>query len=92
MSVIAAKSEYIYSANSAYSNLQEYEEIFEKEASVISYLKCALLRNDDIDDFYVNGIGVNVYETSSGYELYFDSYVMDVDVYDKQIIDFEVRR
>ena len=92
MSLIAAKSDYIYSANTAFSNLQECEEIFELEANVISYFKCMLLRNDEIDDFYINGIYVSVYETPDGYELYFDSYEMNIDVYDKQIINFEVRR
>ena len=76
----------------AYANLQDHEQAFEMEAQVLSYVKCALLRNEDLDDFYIYGSVVSVYQTSNGYELYFDDYKMNIDVYDKQIVDFSVRR
>ena len=90
MSVIAIKSDYIEKANEAYCNLEEYQHIFEKEAYVISYAKCLLLQQNDLQDFYINGIGVNVYKHSNGYELYFDNYVIDIDVYDKQIVNYKI--
>lgn len=90
MSVIAAKSDYIYSANTIYSNLRKNEETFAKEAYVLSYVKCALLRNEELDDFYINGISVAVSNISGGYNLRFSSYSMDIEVSDKQIIDFSV--
>ena len=31
---------------------------------------------------------VSVYEHSGGYELYFDNYVIDIDVYNKQIVNY----
>lgn len=86
------KSDYLYTGNSVYDNLREFENIFEEEAYVISYAKCALLRNEELDDFYINGISVSVYENSSGYELYFDEFKLDIEVYDKQIIDFSIEK
>lgn len=92
MTVILAKSDYLKTANDVYYNLQENEKIFESEAIVLNYIKCMIIRNEEIDDFYVDGIYVNVYENSNGYELYFEDYVMNIDVYDKQIINFDIRR
>lgn len=92
MSVILAKSDYLQSANNVYYNLQENERLFELEANVINYVKCSLLRNEEIDDFYVNGIYVETYETNNGYELCFDDYVMNIEIYDKQIIYFDIRK
>lgn len=84
------KSDYIISANRVYENLKEFEDIYEKEAQVISYAKYTLLRNEELDDFIVNGIYVSVYDMADGYELCFDGYFIDIDVYDKQIIHFEM--
>lgn len=92
MSLIAVKSDYISKANKAYANLAEYESTFEKEAYVLSYVKSTLLRNEKLEDFCINGVDVSVYEMSNGYQLYFDDYVMDVETYEKQIINFELRR
>ena len=91
MALIAVKSDYIEKANLAYSNLKEHEEIFELEAQILSYAKCCLLRNEELDDFYTYGTSVYVYQTSNGYELCFDDYQMYIEVYDKQIVDFSVR-
>lgn len=92
MSLIALKSDYIYYANNIYTNLREFEDIFEQEAQVISYAKYTLLRNEELDDFNINGIYVYVYQTSNGYELCFNGYSLDIDIYNKQIIDFEFGR
>ena len=92
MTLIVAKSEYIYSANYVYSNLKDYMDIYEKEAYIINYLKCALVRNEDIGDFYINDCYVDVNKNSDGYDLYFDSYVMSIEVYDKQIIDVVINK
>ena len=90
MAIIAAKSDYIYKANLIYANLIKHEEVFEIEAQIISHVKCSLLRNEKLDDFYISGIEVDVYQTSNGYELYFDNYHIDIQVYDKQIVGFEI--
>jgi len=79
-------------ADIVYQNLKEYEEIFESEALVINHLKCLLLREEDIDDFNVNGINVSVYNSSDGYQLFFENYVMEVSVYEKQIVSFSVKK
>ena len=91
MALIAAKSDYIEKANLAYNNLKKHEEIFEIEAEVLSYAKCCLLRNEDLEDFYTYGTYVSVYQTFDGYELCFDDYQMYIEVYDKQIVDFDIR-
>ena len=90
ITVILAKSDYLYTGNSVYSNLREAEDIFEKEAYILHYTKCALLRNETLDDFYTNGIYVNVYENTNGYDLYFDDYRLRIEVYEKQIVDFDI--
>ena len=92
MTLIAMKNDYIYKANNVYINLKEYEDIFEIEASVLSYAKCYLIHNDELDDFIVNGIYVNVYGSNSSYELYFYDYYMHIEVYDRQIIDYYFER
>lgn len=91
MSIVALKSDYIISANKAYANLEESESLFEEEVYVLSYIKCALLREEEIDDYYINGIYVSVYDTNNGYELCFNGYKLDIEIYDKQIIDINLR-
>lgn len=90
MSLIVIKNDYIFKANNIYINLREYEDIFEKEAKVIGHAKCYILQNDDLDDYMVDGIYVSVYNTSNGYKLVFDEYVMELEVYDRQIVDFKM--
>ena len=92
MSLIAAKADYIYKADTIYKELEEFEELFEAEAHVLTYAKCALMKEDGLDDFTVSGIYVSVYNSSNGYDLYFLDYLMEIDVYDKQIVNFNVKR
>ena len=90
--MISMKSEYILAADNVYLNLKENEEIFAKEAAVISYAKCVLIRNEALEDFTVNGIRVRVYGDGGIYELYFEDYRMEIYVYEKQIVDFYLFR
>ena len=92
MSLIAAKSDYIVKANSVYRNLQDFEEVFAYEAAVLNRAKCILVRDEELEDFNVDGINVSVYRSKNGYQLNYLDYVMDIDVYEKQIIDFSVRK
>lgn len=85
------KSEYIASANLAYSNLKESEELFRQEAYILSYVKCSLLRKEELNDFYTNGINVSTYKTGNGYALYFDNYCINIDVFENMIVDFEIK-
>ena len=92
MSLILAKSNYIIKANETYLNLKEYEKLFEKEALVISHIKCALLQEVAIEDYYAGNIYVSVHECADGYDLYFDGYMMHLEVVDKQIVDYVLSR
>lgn len=85
------KSEYISSANLAYSNLKDSEEAFRQEAYILSYAKCVLLRREELNDFYTNGVYVSTYKTGNGYALYFDNHYINIDVYENMIVDFEIK-
>ena len=82
------KSEYILAADNVYMNLRENEEAFAKEAAVLSYAKCILMRNEPLEDFSVNGTPVRVYGDNGIYELYYGGYRLEIYVYEKQIVDF----
>lgn len=92
MAMIALKADYIYSANTVFSNLQDYQEIFEIEANIIDYCKCLLVQGESLSDFYMCGQDILVYESSDGYDLYFDEYKLRLDVYDKQIVGFKLQK
>lgn len=88
MSLILAKSNYIEVADNIYQQLEQYQDTFNMEAKVLNYVKCCLARNEELVDFYVDGIDVRVSNNNSGYSLYFDNYVIDIEVYEKQIVNF----
>lgn len=88
--IITAKSDYIVKANEVYYNLIQYEELFNMEAKIIDYAKCALLRNETLDDFYIDNCLVEVFDYGDEYILYFDNYKMAIEVYNKQIIGMKV--
>ena len=92
MSIVTAKADYIRKANEVYLNLRSFEEVFSKEAKVISHAKCLLLREESLSDFEVGGIRVRVFQTVNGYDLYFENYVLSIVTYDRQIIDFQMKR
>jgi len=92
MSIIAIKADYISSGNTVYSKLEEYQAIFEEEAYIISYVKCTLLRKEELSDFNINGIEVSVFNSNDGYELYFDDYLISIEVYDDQIVGFKTSK
>lgn len=92
MALIALKADYIYKANSIYKKLQDFEDVFEIEANIINYAKCVIVHDEPLTDFGVMGVYVSVYETSKGYDLYYLDYIMNLNVYDRQIIDFSISR
>ncbi|MDO4197739.1 MAG: hypothetical protein Q4D13_01955 [Erysipelotrichaceae bacterium] len=85
-----AKADYIIKTRNALYNLQEFESSFSLEAKVIEHCKCILMQNIDLEDFYTDGVYVSVHESKDGYTLYYDKYVMELTVYEKQIIDYTV--
>ena len=92
MMIVSLKSEYIYNANNVYINLREYENIFEIESKIIGYIKCYLIQNDNLEDFIIDNRYVSVYKNGNSYELYFDDYVMNIDTYERQIIDYSLSK
>lgn len=92
MTVIAIKADNIYCSNETLVNLRDYEKSFTYEALVINYVKCVLMKNEELDDFFIDGISVNVYRNNYGYDLYFEDYKLELTVYGKQIVDFSLKR
>lgn len=85
-----AKSDFISKANNVFYLLKSYELSFEKEAKIINNVKCLLLQNKEIEDFYVDGNCVNVENIGDSYLLFYDSYMFELKVQDKRIINFEI--
>ena len=92
MSIMAAKIDHLNKANEVYLNLKEFENVFEKEERVITKAKCILLKEQELTEFSAGNMYVRVYRNRDGYELYFDGYVLVLAVYEKQIVDFEMKR
>ena len=83
-------SDYIKTANTVYYHLNEFKDVFYLESRVINYVKCELIQNKQLEDFYVDGIRVIVYGYNDQYDLYFSDYKLTIYVYDRQIIDFQM--
>jgi len=79
----------IYSANTVYNNLKEYEDKFLDEYKVISELKCMLVNELDIGDYVTDGIWVQVTGGGNDYYLDFNNVRMHVYVKDKMIVDYD---
>ena len=92
MSIVTAKTDYIIKANSVYLNLEEYEKVFRLEAMIMNHIKCLLVRNEALEDFMIDGVYVSVYGHNDEYDLYFHDYVISITVYEKQIVDFVIKR
>lgn len=92
MGIVTAKTDYIIKTKNTLINLKNFEESFSDETKVIWRAKCLLMQNEELDDYYVDGIYVSVYRTSSGYNLKYMGYNVDLTVYDKQIIDYTIEK
>jgi len=79
----------IYSANTVFNNLKEYEDKFNDEYKVISELKCLLVNEQEISDYSIDGIWVGVSGGGSDYYLDFNDVRMHVYVKDKMIVDYD---
>ena len=88
LAIVSLKADYLYKANQTYDNLVSYEDLFFLEASILNYTKCALMQLEELDDFNINGINVDVYEDGDDYILCFDNKKMKIVVFDRQIINF----
>lgn len=89
-SIVMSKADFITKTNKVYENLISFEDNFENEALILNYVKCVLLHYEDISDFTVNGVYVSVYVDSNGYDLFYENKRMHLEVYDRQIIDYDV--
>lgn len=90
--MIIAMNNYLYLSNKTYKELEEYIDIFEKESIVIDRFKCLLLREEEIDDFSVNGNSVNVYKNNNEYTLLFDNLTLQLFTKDKMIMSYQLKR
>lgn len=87
-----AMNNYLYLSNKTYKELEEYIDIFEKESIVIDRFKCLLLREEEIDDFSVNGNSVSVYKNNNEYTLLFDNLTLQLFTKDKMIMSYQLKR
>ncbi|MBQ0036170.1 MAG: hypothetical protein KBT35_04590 [Firmicutes bacterium] len=85
-----SKFDYIEKCNNAYYNLNEFTDSFYEEALIINHVKCVLLQNEELTDFNINGINVEVYGQDESYSLFFDDKQINVDVYDNMVVDYYV--
>lgn len=85
-----SKLDYIEKCNNAYYNLNEFTDSFYEEALIINHVKCVLLQNEELTDFNINGINVEVYEQNDSYNLFFDDKQINIDVYDNMVVDYYV--
>ena len=84
------KTDYIIKSKTALLNLQEFQDHFSLEAKVIWHAKCILMQNEDLDNYYVDGVYVNVDNINGGYQLRYLDYIVDITVFDKMIIDYTI--
>lgn len=92
MSLIALKSDHIIKADQVYYDLERFGELFAHEALVIDRAKCLLLQEGDLENYMAKGIYVSVDRNSDGFDLHYDSYVIHLSVYERQIINFYVQK
>ena len=90
MSIVFLKIDMIIGANTIYDRLKSFQDVYKKESAVIEYAKCMLLHDGYIEDFYIDGISVDVYQYHDSYSLYFDDYCIDIDTYERKIISLNL--
>lgn len=83
-------SEYIILANEIYIDLDEFYDEFYLEAKVINEAKCVIANNDELIDFYVDGILINVVNEGSNYIFYFNGLEYILTVEDKMITYYDI--
>ena len=86
------QSDYLKTTSDVLTNLNEFKDIFELEATIINYVKCQILLNDDLSDFNIAGYDVKVFKYNDRYDLYFSFYKITIFVYDRMIIDFQMNK
>jgi len=87
--IVMCKADYIVKLNNVYANLEEYINVFEKEALVISEAKCQLLLNKKIDSFVVDGIYVESDFYSDKCYLYFNEYQIILYIVNDMIVHYD---
>ena len=69
LSLMNLISDYLLNANQIYADLLAYNADFKMEVAIIAQAGCQLLENDDIEDFYLDGVYVNVEKNDNSYLL-----------------------
>lgn len=80
----------IYKTNLTLINLNDFKDNFYYESRIINKVKCDIIRKEEIDDFMIDDILVNVYSNNDGYDLYYQNKKIRLVVYDSMIIDYDV--
>lgn len=90
MGIILAKTDYIISSKNTLINIKEFEESFSLEAEIIWHVRCLLMQNEEPSGFYAGTVYADVHKTDSGYTVYYNGLIMNIEVYEKQITDYVV--
>lgn len=80
----------IYKTDLTLINLNDFKDNFYYESKIINKIKCDLIRKEEVCDFSIDGIFVNVYSNSEGFDIYYLDKKIALIVYDSIIVDYEV--
>ncbi len=82
---------YLITANSIYSELNDFYSDFEIEAQMIFKAKCQLNCDDSLSDFETDFGMVNVVNMGDEYYLDCNGISLTITVIDRMIVDYKIR-
>ena len=82
---------YLITANSVYSELNDFYDDFSIEALMVQKAKCVLNCDDELSDFYIDEGFVSVSNYGDEYYLDCNGIALTLVVKDRMIIDLKVR-
>lgn len=81
-------NDYIYKSVEVFNNINESYDDFCVEARVIEYVKCCLINNQELDDFYVDSVYVSADKNGDDLYLDYDDVCLKVETVDNLIYDY----
>lgn len=90
MSFLSFYLEHLKTANEVNANLRSKEELFTFEARLILDLKCRLLNDEVLENYYLDGYLVDIYQKANTYQVFWQMIGIELIVEDRQIINYEL--